>query len=602
MGVTTGGLLAELKRRNVIRAALLYIGAVWALAQGISQIGPSVGAPDWATRWFLVAAGIGFPFWLGFAWFFELTPEGLKLERDVAPGASITARTGRKLDFWIIGALALAVVLLLTDRLVHGGAAAPDKSIAVLPFADLSPAHDQAYFSEGMAEEILNALAAVKDLKVAGRSSAFALKNRNEDLRAIGQALAVANVLEGSVRKQDDRVRITAQLVRAADGYQLWSESYDGDLKDVFALQERIARAITGRLQVVLQGRQQERLVPVATDDPQAYSLYLQATSIFNRREGLRFPEAVAELEQALRLDPKFARAHARLAAIHALEPIYVPEATEAAMAATEREAALASALDPALAEPYAALSVMYANQDHPLQARTAADRALQLEPDDVNASFWAATGDIDGGYTRRGLAELDHVLALDPLLPNALLWRGMQSIYAGDLAHGEKLLRQAEETGLAHAGIGLHLVYAAHGQMAEAREQLARGLAALNAGMPPEAPAVMAAGVYGDDAAHAAAVALLERATVRSPRLPAAVPHSLLLLQEWSRALAVLGTHTANNSRYMHMIWSPQLRPLRALPEFQPFTRKAGLVELWDQYGPPDVCRRTETGDYICD
>jgi TolB-like protein len=598
----TGGLLAELKRRNVIRAALLYIGAVWALAQGISQIGPSVGAPEWATRWFLAASAIGLPFWLGFAWFFELTPEGLKLERDVAPEASITARTARRLDFWIIGALALAVVLLLTDRLVRGGAAAPDKSVAVLPFADLSPAHDQAYFSEGMAEEILNALAAVKDLKVAGRNSAFALKDRNADLRAIGQALAVANVLEGSVRKQDDRVRITAQLVRAADGYQLWSESYDGDLKDVFALQERIARAITGRLQVVLQGRQQQRLVPVATDDPQAYSLYLQASSIFNRREGARLPEAVAELEQALRLDPKFARAHARLAAIHALEPIYVPEATAAAVAATEREAALASALDPSLAEPYAALSVTYAMLDRMLEARAAADRALQLEPDDVNAVFWAATGDIDAGYTRRGCAGLDHVLALDPLLPNALLWRGIQYIYEGDLAQGEKLLRQAEETGLAHAGIGLSLVYAAHGQPAEAREQLARGLAPLDAGMPPQASAVVAAGVYGDAAAHAAAVALLERAASSGGRLPAAVPHGLLLLQEWDRALALLNsTETTNNFRYLHLIWSPQLRPLRARPEFLPYARRAGLVALWDRYGAPDACRRLGAGDYDC-
>src|SRR5215471_8104108 len=196
---------AELRRRNVIRAVILYLGAVWALAQGISQLGPSLGAPEWATRWFLVAAGIGFPFWIAFAWFYEFTPEGLKRESEIDPAESVTHRTGRKLDFAIIGVLVVAVVLLLTDRFVlrHGVnqvADVPEHSIAVMPFADMSQAKDQEYFSDGLSEELLDLLAKVPGLQVTGRTSSFSFKGKNEDLASIGRSLHVAHVLEGSVR------------------------------------------------------------------------------------------------------------------------------------------------------------------------------------------------------------------------------------------------------------------------------------------------------------------------------------------------------------------------------------------------------------------
>src|SRR5262249_20122898 len=167
---------AELRRRNVIRAVILYLGAVWALAQGISQLGPSLGAPEWATRWFLVAAGIGFPFWIAFAWFYEFTPEGLKRESEIDPAESVTHRTGRKLDFAIIGVLVVAVVLLLTDRFVlrHGvnqttDAPIPGKSIAVLPFGNLSEEKQNEYFADGVQDQILSDLAQIADLKVISR-------------------------------------------------------------------------------------------------------------------------------------------------------------------------------------------------------------------------------------------------------------------------------------------------------------------------------------------------------------------------------------------------------------------------------------------------
>src|ERR671934_252740 len=211
----------ELKRRNVIRAVILYVGAVWALAQGISQLGPSVGAPDWATRWFLVAAAIGFPFWIAFAWFYEFTPEGLKRESEIDPAESVTRHTGRKLDFAIIGVLAVAVVLLLTDRFVsrHGVNQAtavpiPEKSIAVLPFENLSEEKQNAFFADGVQDEILTDLSKIADPKVISRTSVMQYKSGvARNLREIGQQLGVAHLLEGSVQRAANKIRVNAQLI-----------------------------------------------------------------------------------------------------------------------------------------------------------------------------------------------------------------------------------------------------------------------------------------------------------------------------------------------------------------------------------------------------
>src|SRR5215468_11255182 len=250
-------LFTELKRRNVIRATILYLGAVWALAQGISQLGPSVGAPEWATRWFLVAAGIGFPFWVAFAWFYEFTPEGLKRESEIDRAESVTHRTGRKLDFAIIGMLVVAVVLLLTDRFVlrHGvnettAAPIPEKSIAEQPFQNLSEEKQNEYFTDGVQDEILTDLAKIADLKVISRTSVMQYKSGlARNLRKIGEELGVAHVLEGSVQRTANEVRVNAQLIDARNDAHLWAQTYDRDAADVFAIQSEIAKAIADQLQ-----------------------------------------------------------------------------------------------------------------------------------------------------------------------------------------------------------------------------------------------------------------------------------------------------------------------------------------------------------------
>jgi len=214
-------LFAELRRRNVFRAAAFYLAAAWLLAQVVTQILPVFDAPSWLLRWVIAALAVGFPFWIAFSWFYEWTPEGLKRESDVEPRESIARLSGRKLDFAIIGVLAVAVVLLLTDRFVlrhgvnvRGDTATPAQSIAVLPFVDMSQSKDQEYFSDGLSEELLDLLAKIPQLKVIARTSSFSFKGKDADVATIARALNVATVLEGSVRKSGNTLRVTAQLKR----------------------------------------------------------------------------------------------------------------------------------------------------------------------------------------------------------------------------------------------------------------------------------------------------------------------------------------------------------------------------------------------------
>ncbi|CAM5622000.1 putative protein OS=Rhodanobacter lindaniclasticus OX=75310 GN=B1991_05545 PE=4 SV=1 [Rhodanobacter lindaniclasticus] len=437
---TRSSLFAELKRRNVWRAAMLYAGTVWAFGQGLSQFSPAVGLPDGATRWFLIAAAIGFPFWITFAWLYEFTPQGLKRESGIEPGDSIAHSTGRKLDKWIIGVLVVAVVLLLTNTFAGKGAGSSDgprpgipaKSIAVLPFEDLSPAHDHGYFSAGMAEELLDALARVQGLKVAGRASSFYYGNRNADLRTIGKALDVANVLEGSVRTQGQAVRISVQLIRTRDGFEAWSQSYDGDLGNIFDLQERIARAVTEHLKVVLGDAENTRLVPVATRSADAYADFVTAQQLVNRRVGDSLPRAIALLQQATALDPDFARAWSKLAVANAVLPQYVSGDWAASWKTSDAAARRALALDPADAEAYAALSYNQFSQRHYTAMAEPMRHALALAPANSAVNYWAANELAAMGRTRTAEARVDAALVDDPANPLLLFYKSMLRWRAG--------------------------------------------------------------------------------------------------------------------------------------------------------------------------
>lgn len=319
-------LFQELKRRNVFRVAIAYLITAWLLIQLTDILVPLLTLPDWVGRLvFLILVVLFVPILIA-AWALEMTPEGIKFEKQVDRSASITPSTGKKINAITIGVLALAVVVLLIDKLVleddppAAAIASIDKSIAVLPFADLSQGQDQEWFADGLAEEILNALARAPDLLVASRTSAFAYKGSDKDLRLIATELGVAHILEGSVRRTTDRLRVTAQLIRAADGFHLWSENYDRDADDIIEVQEDLALKIANAMQTTMDPVALKKMLSAGTRSVDAYQNYLQGLASIedSYRDGFaeKTLQALAFFEEAQRLDPAFSAAHLQLARI----------------------------------------------------------------------------------------------------------------------------------------------------------------------------------------------------------------------------------------------------------------------------------------------
>lgn len=402
-------LFEELKRRNVFRVAIAYIVTAWLLLQVADVVLGNIEAPPWVFKTILLLVGLGFPLAIVIAWAFELTPDGLKKEREVRPDESITRVTGRKLDYVIIGVLAVGLLYFAVDK--YGGSpsapAAPAtatanapgdglQSIAVLPFVNMSSDPEQEYFSDGISEEILNVLAQYDDLRVAARTSSFQFKGQNQDIGEIARLLNVGHVLEGSVRKAGNKLRITAQLIKADDGFHLWSETYDRELDDVFAIQDEIANAISDALTIKLAlGSEASRPAVVAAANTQAYDAFLKGRALIHQRGRANLDRAVEELEKSIRLDASFAPAHANLAIAYALlldSPSTYGDMTLAesqAQAVPHAERALE--LQPNLAEGHAAKALLALNRSEPRMTIEHAGRALEINPSYGDVYTWMA-------------------------------------------------------------------------------------------------------------------------------------------------------------------------------------------------------------------
>jgi len=310
-------LFTELKRRNVVRVGIAYIVLGWVALQVGDILFDMFGTPDWVGKTLATLLLLGFPFACLFAWAFEMTPEGVKKTAEVDRSTSITHSTGRKLDFVIIGALVIALGYFVWERQDTGDPSveiALDKSIAVLPFVNMSSDEEQEWFADGLTEEILNSLARTPDLLVASRTSSFQYKGQNTDISAIAAALGVAHILEGSVRRGGDRLRVTAQLIRAHDGFHLWSETFDREPKDVIEIQENVAFEIANALKTAMDPDALHKMVSSGTASVGAYEAYLEALALEGRTgesgavEG--WSKALAAYDRAVAIDDQFALAH----------------------------------------------------------------------------------------------------------------------------------------------------------------------------------------------------------------------------------------------------------------------------------------------------
>jgi TolB-like protein/Tfp pilus assembly protein PilF len=471
---------AELKRPNVYKIAVAYLVVAWLLIQAASIFFPAFDAPPWVMKIFIIVIISGFPVALIFSWAFEITPEGIKLESEIEPTKSIARRTGRKI---VAVTIALAVVAagLFVYQLVRSKSdtsssspitvAIENKSIAVLPFDNLSHDPENAYFSEGIQEEILTRLAKIGDFKVVSRTSSEKYKSSPGNLREIARQLGVAHILEGSVQKTADQVRVNVQLINALNDAHLWAETYDRKLTDIFAVESEIAKAVAENLQAKLNGRAEKVLAARPTENPQAHELYLKGRYFWNKRTTQNLEKAIVFFQQAIDLDPNYALAYAGLGDAHSIVPIYagtppkddVPKALAAARKAVE--------IDDSLAEAHTSLANALVMNLPLAAAEPEFRRAIELNPNYATAHQWFGEFLFGEGRYPEALAELERAHELDPLSLIINASYGMALAGAGPTAEAIDQLHKAIdlEPNLIAAHSMLGQTFEAGGKLSEA-------------------------------------------------------------------------------------------------------------------------------------
>ena len=589
--------------------------------QVIAVMTPALNLPDWVDSFFAVLLIAGFPIALLFAWAFELTPEGVKRTTPVHDKDGIRGQTGRKLDFAILGGLGLVAALVIGTHLFSGSTLSPDAtpvvttekqtpvaaagtSIAVLPFADMSQAGDQEYFSDGMAEEILNALVKVPDLRVTGRTSSFSFKGKNIDIREIGKALNVAHVLEGSVRKQGNAVRITAQLIKSEDGVHLWSETYDGTLDNIFDLQEEVSRAIAEELQVLLSVGKNVRIAAKLTDSTEAYELFLRG-----RKKSSQFWEdgsiqaGIDLLEQAVSLDPNFTEAWVNLARAYSSLAVYSAAADDKLSSAASRRAAFkALAIDPEHGPAQNTLLILDWLSG---KLSETTDEYYKREAefgDDLNYVFYRGYSAMAFGQTRSASQYLEKALTLDPLRSDTLYNLGILSLYLGDFEQARDYAERAKAIGFSAAAITEAEILEAEGKSSDAAEAFLKAYDEFGSQYSVELRSRSLWEIYGkavwggDEAAKSQTVSFITQTLAQSDGdINQTMIGALVNLGEVELFFEAYDRVGISNFEVLISLWNPYREGAMALrqhPEFPKFAERIGLLKIWQTHGWPDLCK----------
>jgi len=443
---------AELKRRNVYKVAVAYAVVAWLLMQIASQIFPFFEIPNWIVRLVILLLVIGFPVALIIAWAFEATPEGIK-RTEAADAAGQRSRGGAWIYVVLIGA-ALSVGLFFIGRYTAGHAtprvsevttASPEKSIAVLPLINESGDPKDEYFSDGLSEELIAALAQISGLKVIGRSSSFRFKDRTEEPKTIGEKLGVSTLLEGTVRKQGDRVRIVAELINATDGIEVWTRTFDRELKDIFAVQQEIASAVAESLRVTLLGSK-EKSTQMATNSVEAHNAYLQGHFYSVRRNAEDYRKAIDYFDQAIQFDPDYALAYAERSEVWTvIGDLTGQRSTAFPKARSDAEKAVAIA--PSLAEAHAALGWVRAFAEWKFaEGLSELQRAKELSPANPTANDLLARVIVYTGRMKEAERQARQAVELDPLSAGTQFTLGRVLFYAGKLDEADAAGRKMAE------------------------------------------------------------------------------------------------------------------------------------------------------------
>lgn len=608
--------IAELKRRNVFRVGIAYAVTSWLLIQVTDILLETIGAPPWVMQTMFVALAAGFVIALIFAWAFELTPDGVKKEKDVDRTASIAPKTGQKLNKTIIVLLLIAVAYIAYDKLLvsNRGEVAPtitsqqvepvveatplvasepettQKSIVVLPFVNMSNDPDQEFFSDGLSEELLNVLARIKDLRVISRTSAFAFKGKDVDIPTIAAQLDVTHVLEGSVRSAGGDIRITAQLIEVATDSHLWSDAYNRKMENVFEIQEEISKAIARELQVTL-GTTGQHGKP--TGNLEAYQLFLRGRHLYQSRGEEQLARSVELLKQSVELDPNFAEAWANLAAANIVHGYNQKEGFESLFKDGQRAAMRAIDIDPDNGFAHAALGLIHMGDFAWEDAMREYDLAIRLNPNESNSLLWKGIALLSLGYIDQALVIFYQAEKLDPIFTNLQFWMAQAHMVKGNteaILRGHRKIQQLDPD---FKSFDLSDYELFSGNL-DAAEQVARATAIENYDSDVIAAAIFS--VLRDPRRKDAAV----KTILANPELPdfdesaAAALWRIGATEEAISSLRSLqeqglGLHAANG---LPMIWTAYDRAQLSSPVMPAFFESSGLADYWRKHGNPDHCR----------
>lgn len=585
---------ARLKEHKLVQWLLGYAAVAVALIPVLDIVAAQFGWPESLRRGITLALIMGFFVVLVLAWYHgergaQKMPRSEKLilvGLIVVSGVLLWRVAPRAQQAMAMASSAANTV----DAKAIAAKPAAKNSIAVMPFADLSAAQDQALFSEGMAEEILNALTRVKSLRVLGRSSSFQFQGKNITPQTVGQQLGVAHVLTGSVRKQGNELRITVELVRTSDGVQQWSNQYDGNLADVFKLQDACARDVASELDITLSDAGARRLVDQVTDNPQAYAKFIEAQELVTKRVGDSLPRAIVLLDEATRLDPHFARAWSTLAVAYAVLPQYGNADWQTSWRASDHAAQRALALNPNDADAYAALSYNQFSQRHYSSMVEPMQRAMELAPEDSAVNYWAANELAAMGRTRDAETRLDAALANDPANPLLLFYKSMLRWREGDQAGALDFIHRSGTADSPFGELMLGFYDAARGDKEGAKRSFARSTGRMGSKIPDQDLQAIYLGTFGTAEQRKVALKI-----VSAHPDDQWAPTLLLQLGEAERSFDLYGhNHSGLSDAYLNWLWQPEpwSRKARQGVAFQGFAQRLGMVDYWKRYGWPDLCK----------